>query len=142
VVSLTQLFCKKLFISLDVFVVVGVKMVPSFVTLLHIVSSISSKRSKKVPKYDRHLDELAGRIHIICIIFREPPRALNDIRVHKNWESTFATGGRHVNVILGNNRYIQLAKTIQGIVRLITSCAIDETIVLILRLFDCQLRTE
>ena len=48
-VSLTQLFCKKLFISLNVFVVVGVKMVPSFVTLLHIVSSISRKRTKTYP---------------------------------------------------------------------------------------------
>lgn len=109
----------------------GVKMVPSFETLLRNCQHSHQGNDENVPKNDWHFDELASSKCGVCILFGETSRSLDDIRVHED-RSAFTTGCNHVNVVLGNDFNIEFAEAIQGVFCFGTSCSLDEAVVLIL----------
>ena len=70
---------------------------------------MSDKRD--VPEHNWHFDEFALGVHIIRIILREPPRPVDNIRVHKDGSSLGARSACD-DVIAGDFFHIKPAETL------------------------------
>ena len=93
-----------------------------------------------IAKDGRHTDELSSGEEVVGVIWSEIP--IDHIAPHENRVSASTAWGRDVGVVFLQGLDIQSAETAQGVGLGVTPDALDERVVLVLRLADCQLRAE